>query len=188
MNAIIFIAIRKCQVTGPPRPINFRVRKRREKVPVNTYAAKHETAEVNLRKTVLAVEQATVTVGLASIGNDDSTFLFATDRAGLDIDPISQELLLNVNMALQGSHTGLARFGYQVAAVVATQTTGISGTIRWAKSIFDPRASNEAKSAMKLPRMTCRRNRKSEVGREDPRPCDLIGIVRVERYHSTSPL
>jgi hypothetical protein len=100
----------------------------------NTY---RETAVVNLRRTVLAVEQATVAVGLASIGNDDSTFLFAADSAGLDIDPVSQELLLTVNMALQGSHTGLARFGYQVVAIVTTQATGISGTIRWARDVFD---------------------------------------------------
>ena len=100
----------------------------------NTY---RETAQVNLRKTVLAVEQATISVGLASIGNDDSTFLFAADSAGLDVDPTSQELLLTVNMALQGSKTGLDRFGYQVVTIVTTQTTGISGTIRWAKSVFD---------------------------------------------------
>ena len=66
----------------------------------NTY---REIATVNLRTTILAVEQATISIGLASIGNDDSTFLFAADSAGLDIDPVSQELLLTVNMALQGS-------------------------------------------------------------------------------------
>ena len=99
-----------------------------------------ETAVVNLRRTVLAVEQATVSVGLASIGNDDTTFLFATDNATLSVDPQSQELLLSVDMALQGEKTSLGRFGYQVVTVVTTQTTGISGTIRWSKGIFD--ASN----------------------------------------------
>ena len=97
----------------------------------------HETAVVNLRTTVLAVEQATISIGLASIGNDDSTFLFAADSTGLDIDSTSQELILSVNMALQGSKTGLDRFGYQVVTVVTTQVTGISGTIRWDKSLFD---------------------------------------------------
>ena len=100
----------------------------------------HETATVNLRRTVLAVEQATISIGLASIGNDDTAFLFAADSAALDIDKNSQELLLNVNMALEGESTSLARFGYQVVTIVTTQTTGISGTIRWTSGVFD--ASN----------------------------------------------
>lgn len=97
----------------------------------------HEEVTVNLRYTVLAVEQATVTVGLASFGNDDSVFLIAADSAIVDIDPTSQELLLKVSMALQGDDTGLMRFGYQVVAVVTTQVTGISGTIRWSRDIFE---------------------------------------------------
>jgi hypothetical protein len=83
------------------------------------------------------VEQATVTVGLASISNDDTVFLIAADTARIDIDPRSQELLLRVALALQGEHTGLNRFGYQVVAVVTTQATGISGTIRWSRDVFD---------------------------------------------------
>lgn len=97
----------------------------------------HEDVTVNLRRTVLAVEQATVTVGLASIGNDDTVFLIAADTARIDTDPQSQELLLKVALALQGEHTGLNRFGYQVVVVVTTQATGISGTIRWSRDVFD---------------------------------------------------
>jgi hypothetical protein len=97
----------------------------------------HEDVRINLRRTVLAVEQATVTVGLASISNDDTVFLIAADTAQIDIDPVSQELVLKVALALQGEHTGLNRFGYQVVAVVTTQATGISGTIRWNRDIFD---------------------------------------------------
>ncbi len=97
----------------------------------------HEDVTVNLRRTVLAVEQATVTVGLASIGNDDTVFLIAADTARIDIDPQSQELLLKVALALQGEHTGLNRFGYQVVVIVTTQATGISGTIRWSRDVFD---------------------------------------------------
>src|SRR5205809_641119 len=85
-----------------------------------------ENVVVNLRKTVLAVEQYTVTVGLASIGNDDTTFLFAADTATIDIDEQSQELLLKVDLASQGERTSIGRFGYQVVTVVTTQTTGIS--------------------------------------------------------------
>lgn len=96
-----------------------------------------EEVTVNLRRTVLAVEQATVTVGLASFSNDDTVFLIAADTAQVDVDPRSQELLLKVALALQGEHTGLNRFGYQVVAVVTTQATGISGTIRWSRDVFD---------------------------------------------------
>ena len=106
-----------------------------------------ETAVVNLRRTVLAVEQATISIGLASIGNDDTTFLFAADSAGLDVDPLSQELKLTVNMALQGEETGLNRFGYQIVTVVTTQVTGISGTIRWARDIFDASHSTPGQAA-----------------------------------------
>lgn len=102
----------------------------------------HEDVIVNLRRTVLAVEQATVTVGLASISNDDTVFLIAADTASIDIKPGSQELILKVALALQGEHTGLNRFGYQVVAVVTTQATGISGTIRWKREVFD--ATNQS--------------------------------------------
>lgn len=102
----------------------------------------HEDVIVNLRRTVLAVEQATVTVGLASISNDDTVFLIAADTASIDIKPGSQELILKVALALQGEHTGLNRFGYQVVAVVTTQATGISGTIRWSRDVFD--AANQS--------------------------------------------
>lgn len=97
----------------------------------------HEVVEVNLRRTALAVEQATVTIGLASISNDDTVFLIAADTAQIDIHPLSQELILKVALALQGEHTGLNRFGYQVVAVVTTQATGISGTIRWSRDVFN---------------------------------------------------
>ncbi|HZD30825.1 MAG TPA: hypothetical protein VE779_04105 [Candidatus Angelobacter sp.] len=96
-----------------------------------------QTVTVNLRYTVLAVINATITVGLASIYNGDSAFLFATDAASLAIDNNTQELLLLVDVALTGDPSELNRFGYQVVVVVTTQVTGISGTIRFDKSIFD---------------------------------------------------
>ncbi|MEO6830123.1 MAG: hypothetical protein ABI164_09965, partial [Acidobacteriaceae bacterium] len=91
------------------------------------YIAK-DTAVVNLRQTVLAVEQATVTVGLASIGNGNTNFQFAIDQASLQVDPTSQDLLLSVDMALMGNPSALDRFAYQVVAIITTQITGISGT------------------------------------------------------------
>lgn len=97
----------------------------------------YEDVIVNLRRTVLAIEQATVTVGLASIGNDETVFLIAADSAQIDINPQSQELILKTKLALQGEHTGVNRFGYQVVVIATTQSTGISGTIRWNRDVFD---------------------------------------------------
>ena len=97
----------------------------------------HQTVTVNLRYTVLAVVQATMSLGLASIYNDDSAFLFSTESATLAIDNTTQELLLQVDAALLGDPASLNRFGYQVVVVVTTQVTGISGTIRFAKDVFD---------------------------------------------------
>jgi hypothetical protein len=96
---------------------------------------------------VLGIDQATISIGLASFGNDDTTFLIATDTATIDVDPISQEVLLNVNMALQGENTGLMRFSYQIVALVTTQATGISGTIRWAKELFNASSLNAGQVA-----------------------------------------
>jgi hypothetical protein len=106
------------------------------------YIAK-DTAVVNLRQTVLAVEQATLSVGLASIGNGNTNFEFAIDQVTLQVDPTSQDLLLSVDMALMGNPSALDRFGYQVVAIITTQTTGISGTISWDKSLFDASADSE---------------------------------------------
>jgi hypothetical protein len=97
----------------------------------------HETAIVNLRYKVLAVDQATISVGLASIFNDDSTFLYATDEASLCVDDNSQELKLTVALAVRGSNSNLSRFGYQIVLTATTQTTGISGTIRMAKELVE---------------------------------------------------
>ena len=106
-----------------------------------------EQVVLNLRRTVLAVEQATVAIGLASFGNDDTLFLIACDTANLDVDPVSQELLLRADLVLRGEGTGLMRFGYQIVTIVTTQATGISGTIRWEKGIFDASRLNAGQIA-----------------------------------------
>lgn len=95
----------------------------------------HDTVVVNLRYKVLAVEQVTITAGLASIFNDDSTFLYATDETSLCIDNDSQELKLTVNVAVMGSSSNLSRISYQVVVIATTQVTGISGTIRMNKDV-----------------------------------------------------
>lgn len=97
----------------------------------------HQTVTVLLRYVVSKVLNATISIGLASIYNGDSNFLFATDSASLAIDSATQELQLVVDLALMGDPASLNRFGYQVVVVAAVQVTGIAGTIRFAKSVFD---------------------------------------------------
>jgi hypothetical protein len=106
-----------------------------------------ETFIVNLRYTVLAVDQATITVGLASIGNNDTDFQFALNTAKLCVDDTSQELMLSVDCSLMGDWSTLNRFGYQIVATVTTQITGITGSIRWKKDIFDPSALSQGEIA-----------------------------------------
>jgi len=98
----------------------------------------NETVDINLRQTALAVKDAAVSVGLASVGNNNTKFQFTCDSSDLTFVDDSQELHLIVNLALRGDWSILNRFGYQVVAMVTTQVTGISGSIRWARGIFDP--------------------------------------------------
>ena len=96
------------------------------------------TVTVNLRYPVLAIKQATITLGLASLYSGGTTFLYASDSATLCVDESSQELLLQVDVALMGDPAHLSRFGYQVVVIATTQTTGISGTIRFTTDFFNP--------------------------------------------------
>ncbi len=91
---------------------------------------------INLGYPALEVTSATVAVGLASIYNGGSAFLFATDNFTLSIDPSTQELVLEVGLALQGDPASLSRIAYQVVATVVTQQTGISGTISFPQDLF----------------------------------------------------
>jgi hypothetical protein len=97
-----------------------------------------ETHTVNLGYQCLSVIQYTVSVGLASIYNGGSAFLFATDAATLCIDSETQELNLQVDLTLLGSPSNLSRYGYQVSVIVTTQQTGISGTISYPVGAFGP--------------------------------------------------
>ena len=103
-----------------------------------------DTYTVNLHYPVLAVDQATMAVGLASVGNGDTDFLFACDATELDIDPITQELSLKVSLANRGNPSALNRFSYQVVVTAVTAVTQISGTIYWDKSIFMPKTPSGA--------------------------------------------
>ena len=92
---------------------------------------------VRLGVNVQTIHQAVTQVGLASISNGESAFVFATDTGALEIDPGSSELLLRVRTALLGDKSALARFSYQIVAHVTKVAAEISGTIQVPRALRD---------------------------------------------------
>lgn len=100
--------------------------------------SKHdEQCTVRLRERVDNIENVTVHVGLASIANDDTEFVFAVDAASVRVDEAG-ELVLDAQLALLGDWSVLARFSYQVVAVTRRVDAQISGTITWDIDQFVP--------------------------------------------------
>jgi hypothetical protein len=96
-----------------------------------------ELCEVHLGVNLPDFIQATCEVGLASVSNGESSFLFALDESWVDWNPTSGELVLWVRLALNGEKSGLSRFGFQIVALSGTRITGVSGHIRWSRSVSD---------------------------------------------------
>jgi hypothetical protein len=92
---------------------------------------------VKLGMVVAGVDRATAHVGLASIQNDETAFLFAADAVSVHAEEGTGELTLRVAVAAMGEHTYLHRFGYQVVAHVRRVIARISGTIRVPRDILD---------------------------------------------------
>jgi hypothetical protein len=90
------------------------------------------------------LEQWSAFVGLASIANDETAFVFATDSARVDRNRDTGELSLIVNTALMGEWSAINRISYQVVLTVVRVGTSISGTIRWPTSLFRPRSADAA--------------------------------------------
>jgi hypothetical protein len=97
----------------------------------------HPRVIVKLGVSVRSIENASVIVGLASITNDDSNFVYATDAAKVFADPQSGELTLDINTSLCGDGTWLSRIGYQIVCIASTLDSGISGDIAWTRNIRD---------------------------------------------------
>lgn len=95
---------------------------------------------VRLGVHVSSLEQASAFVGLASISNDESSFVFSADTATVRLDPDSGELLLHINTALMGEWSFLGRISYQIVATVVRIAPHIGGKITWHKSLFTPRS------------------------------------------------
>lgn len=101
-----------------------------------------ETAvgEIEIRTGIFArdFEQGSVFVGLASIGNDDSEFVFAVDRATVQLDPNTGELYVHAHTALMGEWSSFNRIAYQIVATVQRIGAFIEGTISWPASLHRP--------------------------------------------------
>jgi hypothetical protein len=84
------------------------------------------------------LEQATPFVGLASIANDGSEYVFATDSARVDLNPDTGELSLYLRTALMGDSSYFYRISYQVVATVVRIGAYVDGTISWPTSLRRP--------------------------------------------------
>ena len=97
-----------------------------------------EEVIVRLGATTTPNFEATAVVGLASIHNEDSDFIFATDAATVDIDPADGTLRLRVPIAVQGEPSELDRFSYMVNVLSDPIVSKITGLISWPRYYGDP--------------------------------------------------
>jgi hypothetical protein len=84
------------------------------------------------------MDQSSAFVGLSSIANDETGFVFAVDSARVQLDPESSELVLVFNPALMGEPSSLNRVSYQVVVTLEQITAHIRGMITWFKQHFEP--------------------------------------------------
>lgn len=110
------------------------------------------------------LEQWSAFVGLASIANDETAFVFATDTARVELDQNSGELSLIFNTALMGEPSALNRVSYQVVVTVVRVTPHIAGTITWPKSLFTPPSRDVSTVASQLTVMANRHERITPQG------------------------
>ena len=69
----------------------------------------HGETQINLGVYARDLEQWSAFVGLASISNDETEFVLATDTARVELDPGSGEALLKVHTALMGEWSCVGR-------------------------------------------------------------------------------
>jgi len=100
-----------------------------------------QLCHLNLREPAELVEQSTVTVGLASISNDETAYVFATDEARLSRNDAG-ELVLDTHIAAAGENTNLHRFSYQVVVIQRFVPSEITGTLSWPTAWFRPMSTD----------------------------------------------
>jgi hypothetical protein len=92
---------------------------------------------VRLGVHVAQLDKAVTNLGLASIENDETNFLFAIDSGQLELEAATGELVLRVVAAILGEETWLHRFSYQIVAHVRRARAQVSGVIGVPKDIRD---------------------------------------------------
>ncbi len=117
---------------------------------VDTDDVQRDETHVKLGVYASNLEQWSVFVGLASISNDETEFVFATDSASVLLDPDSGELILVFYPAVMGEPSGLHRVSYQVVVTVVRVSPHIAGTITWPKSLFTPQSRDVSTVAGQL--------------------------------------
>jgi len=117
---------------------------------IDTDEVQYGEVRVKLGVYARELEQASPYVGLATIANGESEFVFAVYRARVDLDPDTGELSLHVNTAVQGEWSEFYRFGYQVVATVVRVGTFVEGTIAWPTSLMRPPSNDPSTVASNL--------------------------------------
>lgn len=105
---------------------------------------------VRLGVHVAQLDKAVTNLGLASIENDETNFLFAVDSGQLELEQSSGELILRVAAAILGEETYLHRFSYQIVAHVRRARAQISGVIGVPADIRDVKGLTPADLAAAL--------------------------------------
>lgn len=130
------------------------------------------------------LEQATPFIGLASIANDDSEYVFAADSARVDLNQDTGELSLYVRTALMGESSYFYRFAYQVVATVVRVNAGITGTISWPTALMRPASEDPALVAPLL--MIVANHREMDAGTDVFLPMEKLTPVTPGAIHDLS--
>jgi hypothetical protein len=105
---------------------------------------------VDLNIALPDLQQAAAQVGLASISNEESEFVFAVDNARVDAAGSTGALTLTADLALMGDESSLSRFSFQVVVVAGVHATGISGRVTWNRALLDAGGFTSAQVASVL--------------------------------------
>jgi hypothetical protein len=97
----------------------------------------HPRVFVRLGRFVRRLLSTSVTTGLASISNDESGFVLATDGVVVQRDMHTGELFLDIPCGLAGDGTYIHRIAYQAVCIVEEDQFRIRGEIVWTPDVRD---------------------------------------------------
>jgi hypothetical protein len=138
----------------------------------------HPRVFVRLGRFVRRLVSSSVVTGLASVSNDESGFVLATDGVVAQRDGGSGELFLEIPCGLAGKGTSIHRIGYQAVCVVEEDIIRVAGEISWPNELHDASSDNPASIAALL---NIRSGRMVTVQTDPPTP---FGEAVWEAYNS----